>query len=167
MTPGPRSAYERLVGIPTGSLVALSLVPLAVSLAVLADPGLVVPVVALDLALALVAGFDLLFTRGRLEVRRDVDAVQAVGREFLVRLTLRNLGRRPLPVLVGDDAPGKAEGMPASVTVERSTELSYRVTVDRRGRHDFGDVAVRVRSPLGLWQTQHRFVGDNYVPRVS
>ncbi len=165
MEPAPRTAAQRLLGIPTGPLVALSLLPLAASLGVLLEPGWLVPVVALDLVIGIVAGVDLALTRGRLQVTRHVDAVQAVGREFPVCLTLRNpVGRRRL-LQVGDDAPGTAVGLPVAVDVNghRSVEVTYRVTVERRGRHDFGDVAVRVRSPLGLWQTQRRFVGDDHV----
>ncbi|MEM6926822.1 MAG: DUF58 domain-containing protein [Myxococcota bacterium] len=165
MEPRPRTAFERLAGVPTGLLVALSVLPLAASLGVLAEPAFVVPVVALDLAITVVAALDLALTQSRVEVRREVDAVQAVGREFEVRLSLHNLTGRRLQAVVGDDAPGRARGLPALITLEprRSFDVPYLVAVDRRGRHDFGDVVLRVRSPLRLWQTQRRFTGDDHV----
>ncbi|MEO0603562.1 MAG: DUF58 domain-containing protein [Myxococcota bacterium] len=165
MEPRPRTAFDRLAGVPTGVLVALSVLPLAASLGVLAEPAVVVPVVALDLAIAVVAVLDLVLTQSGVQVTRDVDAVQAVGREFEVRLSLRNQTGRRLQVIVGDDAPGRAQGLPAAVTLEprRSVDVGYRAAVDRRGRHDFGDVVLRVRSPLGLWQTQRRFTGGDNV----
>jgi len=165
VTPRPRPWIHRLLGIPTGALVALSAVPLAASVAVLQDAAFLVPVVALDLAIGLVAALDWALLRGPLEVSREVDAVQAVGRPFVVTLTVRSRIRRRLTLLVTDEAPGTAKGLPARGRLAglRSFEVAYRLEVDRRGRHDFGDVVVRVRSPLGLWLRQQRYRGDDHV----
>lgn len=142
--------------IPTPWLVALASVPVALALGALFAPGLVVPMVAVDVVLALVALVDLLAARARVQVERTVAPVQAVGRSFDVELAVRSSGRRRLALRVTDDAPGEATGLPLSARVgpRQVAEARYTLRVDRRGKHAFGPVTVRWRSPLGLWERQ-------------
>ncbi|MEQ1568331.1 MAG: DUF58 domain-containing protein [Myxococcota bacterium] len=153
--------------VPTAALAGLTLAPLALSVAAVFVPWLTAPVIALDLVLAGVALFDLTVATGKLEVGRTVAPVQAVGRSFVVGLRIRNLGRRALALRATDDAPGATVGLPVHGHLASGDELShpYELTVERRGRHVFGDVVVRFRSPLGLWEAQHAYQIDS-VARV-
>lgn len=144
--------------VPTRALVLASLVPLTLGVAAVAAPVVILPMLAIDLVIALVALIDLLAARGAVEARREVAEVQAVGRPFDVSLHLTNVGPRALSLRVTDDAPGAPRGLPAAVSipVERSANVPYQVAVESRGRHPFGPVTVRWLSPLGLWERQRR-----------
>src|SRR5262249_21008780 len=90
---------------------------------------------------------------------REFGQVQAVGRPFDVVLKVWNTGRRPVRLRFTDDPPGHTDGLPAEATLspEAGTEVRYKLTVDRRGQHTFGDITVRFLSPLGAWERQERF----------
>ncbi len=150
---------QRASGVPTGLLVGLSAIPLALSLLVLAAPAAAIPIVALDLVLLAVAAGDLAMARGSVEVSRSFAPVQAVGKPFDVLVRVRNRGRRALRLRFSDDAPGATEGLPieAELPAGSEVEASYALEIDRRGQHRFGDVVVRWRSPLGLWERQRRY----------
>lgn len=149
----------RWLGVPTGALVACSVVPLIASLGVIASPVVAIPVLALDLVLLALALIDLALSRGRIQVWRSFAAVQAVGRPFEVELRIQNVGRRPVRIRFTDDAPGQIDGLPAAAVLDAGAEVCvrYQLEIDRRGQHPFGDVVVRRRSPLGLWEQQERF----------
>ena len=151
--------WVRWAGVPTGWLVGLSVVPLALSIGVLASRAVIVPVLALDVVLIAVALFDLAFARGQLAVSRAFPPVQSVGHPFDVTVRVWNVGRRTLRVRFTDDAPGKVTGLPASGTLApgAATEAVYALTMDRRGQYPFGPITVRFVSPLGLWERQERF----------
>ena len=154
--------------IPTGRLVALAFVPVCLGLVAALVPPAVVPMIAVDLVLLLVAAVDLARSGGRVEARRDVPPVQAVGRPFDVTLTLRNLSARALDLRVTDATPGPVAGLPAALQLGPSAEavVDYGLKVDTRGRHDFGAITVRWTSPLGLWERQLEVVDDDDELRV-
>ncbi len=147
-----------VVPVPTGLLVALFALPVVVAIGVLFDGRVTVPLVALDVVLVIVAIADLLGSSGRVAAARSFAQVQAVGRGFQVRVRVTNEGRRALRARFTDDAPGVAEGLPVPVSLGSgsSAEATYDLTIDRRGQHGFGDITVRWRSPLGLWERQRR-----------
>ncbi len=159
--PRPVPWWAGWAGVPSGALFAVTLVPLVASLGVLFAPGLVIPVAALDVVIALVALVDLLGTRGGgLEVSRAFHAVQSVGRGFDVELVVRNRGDRPVRVRVTDDAPGVTEGLPSGELALGPGErvaVPYRVRLDRRGQYAFGPVTARERSRLGWFERQRRY----------
>jgi uncharacterized protein (DUF58 family) len=144
--------------IPTRRLVALAAAPIALAIAVPFVPGVWIPLVAIDIALAVIALLDALIAWGNVGVARKFAPVQAIGRPFEVTLTVQNLGRRRLSLRVADDAPGPTEGLPAAIVLPGGThgEVTYTMRVDKRGAHPFGAVAVRWKSPLGLWERQRR-----------
>jgi uncharacterized protein (DUF58 family) len=151
--------FTRWLGVPTLGLVGGSLIPLGLSLGVPFVRELWIPVVALDVVLALVVLADLLAAGGRLRVERSFAPVQAVGRPFPVQLRVANIGRRGIVARFVDAAPGTAEGLPAAATLSprEVAEASYTVTVGSRGNHPFGPVVVRILSPLRLWERQRVF----------
>lgn len=144
--------------IPTRWLVALFTIPLFLgALSAIYNPA-IVPMLAFDVVLVLIAGFDGLFARGAVVVRRIYAPMQAIQRPFPVELTLRNEGSRRLQLTVHDDSPGVSRGLPSYLTIdrERAATVTYEAQVDRRGEHPFGPVTVRWKSPLGLWERQQR-----------
>lgn len=156
----PVSWLGRMVGVPTGLLVGLSLIPMIVAFFIQWYPTLLLPVVALDLVLVLLAVGDLAIAGGAISVARGVAPVQAVGRAFPVTLRVRNEGRRRLSMRVTDaQVAAEASGIPASAGLAAGEQLetTYQLTVDQRGQHAFGDVVVRWASPLGLWERQRRY----------
>lgn len=157
--PRPKLWWARAGAVPTARLVAMSLLPLALSMGAVLVPSVWIPVVALDLVLAGVALLDRAAVAGRFEVSRSFSPVQAVGRPFDVVLKISNIGRRHAKIRFTDAPPGEVTGLPgeASLPAQTSCEHTYRLTIGRRGQHGFGDVSVRVLSPLGVWERQERF----------
>ncbi|MEZ4241698.1 MAG: DUF58 domain-containing protein [Myxococcota bacterium] len=157
--------WARWIGVPTGALVAGSILPLALSVGILADRAVLVPLLALDTVLVAIALADLLATGSReLHASRAYAPVQVVGRPFDVTLRLWSTGpsrggARRRRVRLTDAPPGDAEGLPAEGVLEPNgaVEVRYPLTIARRGQHTFGDLTARVRSPLGLWERQVRF----------
>ena len=156
----PMSWLGRFVGVPTGLLFGLSLLPLGVAFFIKWYPELLFPVIALDIVLVLVALGDLIATTGTVSVERGFAPVQAVGRAFPVTLRVRNDGRRALSIRVTDaQVAADAVGIPAQAKLAAGREhtAEYLLTVARRGQHEFGDMVVRWTSPLGLWERQRRY----------
>jgi uncharacterized protein (DUF58 family) len=147
-------------------LVLLALGPLALGIAMTIDSTLLLPTLAADGGLVLLALFDGLLASGRLVVvTREAPSVLSVGRANLVTLRLRSRARRRLDVSVTDDRPtGVAiPDLPARVTLAargRATVV-YHLSPSRRGAVEIGDHHVRYPSPLGLWQRQLRLPARN------
>lgn len=153
-----RSAWIRWTGVPTRTLVVASLVPLVLSVGVLASDAVLLPLLAVDIVLAAIALVDLVATRASVKVARSFAPVQAVGRPFPVSVRVWGSPRRAW-LRFTDAPPGEADALPAAgeLAPNGAVDVTYALTVDRRGQHPFGDVTVRVRSPLGLWERQVRF----------
>ena len=145
--------------IPSRALVLLAFVPLALAVATLADRSLLVPMLAADLAIALLAAFDALLARRPLvTVTRHAPAVLSIGRPNLITLEVRSSARRRLAVAVADDLFDTAEcdDLPATLDLPSRglATARYHVRPTRRGAHALGDHHVRYSSPLGLWIRQ-------------
>jgi len=88
-------------------------------------------------------------------VKREFAGRFAVGAETEVRIQLQNNTARPVSIIVKDEYPpmmalsGLRE---AGVTIEaqHSAALIYQLKPPRRGRFEFGRIAVRYLSRLGL-----------------
>jgi uncharacterized protein (DUF58 family) len=147
--------------VPTTRLVLLALAPLALGIAAVIDPAMVVLALAADGALALLALADAaLCRRPVVHLERESAPVWSVGRANAVRLHVRSTARRRLAVRVKDDLPADVAcaDLPAAVAVPaggRAT-LTYHARPARRGVVELGDHHVRYPSPLGLWQRQLR-----------
>lgn len=144
--------------IPTSRLVVLVAAPLLLGLAALGDPTLVLPMVAADVVILMVAVVDAILARGAVTAEREFAEVQAVGRDFPVSVRLAVGGRRRLRLRVTDDAPGEPAGLPARLRVApgETADVTYHTSVPSRGEHAFGPVTVRWTSPLGLFERQVR-----------
>lgn len=154
--------------IPTGRLVALGVIPMVLSLGYALVEGVLPVVLLVDLGIALLAAFDLLANRGAVSATRSHGPVQSVGTPFDVSIEVQNLGARPLEIRVHDDVAGERGGLPAEATlpVDGAVRLTYSLTLPTRGRFDFGAMAVRWRSPLGLWERQVSIPTDDDHIRV-
>lgn len=134
-------------------LVAAGAIPLAAGLR---WPALLPLGVAYHVAVAAAAVWDLVTQPAEpLEVAREVEDVLSVGTPNRVRVRLRNRTARPLGLVVRDLAPFEfrvdRERLVLAVGAHQTAELTYHVTPPARGRYQFGNVFVRVRSRLGLW----------------
>jgi uncharacterized protein (DUF58 family) len=147
--------------VPTARLCLLALVPFGLGIGMVGTQALLLPMLAADLVVVLLAALDALLASGRLvTVEREPPRVLSVGRANPVRLTLRSTAGRPLQVSVTDDHSDGlgSDELPARVTVPARgrASLVYHVRPTRRGAATLGDHHLRYRSPLGLWQRQLR-----------
>lgn len=98
---------------------------------------------------------------------RKLEHALPLGENTRVTLQLAWHGKRPRRAEVSDHTPAAFEqqGMPACIDLAdgRLGTLSYRLRPIARGEHRFGPIAVRMNSPLGLWQRQHRIAADSTV----
>lgn len=145
--------------IPSRALVLLAIVPLALSAATLADRSLLLPMIAADVGVALIAALDALLARKALvTVKRHAPPVLSVGRPNLITLELRSSAARRLSVSVADDLFDAAEcdDLPARLDLPArgAATVRYHVRPTRRGAHALGGHHVRYPSPLGLWIRQ-------------
>ncbi len=145
--------------IPARALVLLALLPLGLAIASLVDRTLLYPMLAVDLGIALIVGFDALLARRPLiTVRRHGPGVFSIGKPNVVTLEVRSLARRRLAVSVTDDLFATAESADLPLQLElpgggRET-VRYRVIPSRRGAHVIGSHHVRYPSPFGFWIRQ-------------
>jgi uncharacterized protein (DUF58 family) len=152
--------------IPSLRLVLLCLAPLAVSLAAVVEPDLVRPMLGMDAAIVALAIADAWMARRRLvEVTREAPPVLSVGRANTVTLHLRSLADGPLDLVITDDLPAPAEGLPAHLRLgpRGQARVQYQLLPTRRGAYQLGDHHLRHPSPLGLWQRQLRFTARQEV----
>jgi uncharacterized protein (DUF58 family) len=136
------------------ALLALGFVPLSLSWG---RPGLRWAALAYDLGLLAAALVDSRLSRlpAGVEIRREFGGRFHIGGETEVRVTVENRTRRALRLRVKDEYPPEMlllSPREAELRVEpfESRSLVYEVRPPRRGRFEFGRVAVRFRSRLGL-----------------
>lgn len=129
-------------------------------------PGLRWATVAYDAALLIVAFVDSRSSRWPkgVTVEREFGSRFAVGAETEVRLNVLNNSPRAVTLTLKDEYPPQMkleDQREARLEVEPQTSaaLIYQLTPPKRGRFEFGQVAVRYLSRLGLVWNQAR-VGD-------
>jgi uncharacterized protein (DUF58 family) len=147
--------------VPSGRLVLLALLPLAVAVGAVLERRLLGPMLGIDAIVALLAATDALLGRRRLvRVEREAPRVLSVGRDNAVRLSVLSLAGYPLTVSLTDDLPDEAPAvdLPAQVTLPPRGRaiVTYHLRPSRRGAYALGPHHVRYRSPLGLWLRQLR-----------
>src|SRR5215213_1220963 len=135
-------------------LLALGLVPLSLSWG---RPGLRWVVVAFDAALLLAAFLDARASRlpEGLEILREFGGRFHIGAETEVRVRVNNNTPRRFRLKVKDEYPPELTLLSPreaalDVGPQESQALAYTLKPARRGRFEFGLVAVRARSRLGL-----------------
>jgi uncharacterized protein (DUF58 family) len=103
------------------------------------------------------------------EVERRVPASLALGVRTEVRLRAANRGAGGLRLELNDLHPPsfECEGLPARMALAAGEwrELRYQARPLARGEVEFGGTALRLDSPLGLWQVTRR-AGERQPARV-
>lgn len=129
--------------------VVASLAVVAVAMAWLFGGRSLNAVVVPAVVLLVVAGVGLVRARTP-EIRRELPKQAFAG--STVTVTLQPTVARPVAAVIRDSVPDGISGDAAFETVLDGAPLSYRVTLDERGVHEFGDVEVRLRDIFGLWE---------------
>ena len=136
------------------ALLAIGFIPLSLSWG---RPWLRWVTLAYDVTLVIGAMLDARTSRlpAGVRIAREFGGRFAVGAETEVRIDIRNSTPRPISVVVKDEYPPqmKLSGLrEARVRVEaqRSAALIYGLTPPKRGRFEFGQIAVRFLSRLRL-----------------
>ena len=154
--------------LPNRSLVILLSIPLVLAVMTLFDRSMLMPMLAVDAAIAAVALLDLLLAvKPLVQVSREMGPVFSLGRQNPVRLRIRNLSRRRLNIQVAEDLFEDAISteLPLQVRVpgRGREEVVYHIEPRRRGAHTIGAHHVRYPSPLGLWLRQLNIPAESKV----
>jgi uncharacterized protein (DUF58 family) len=143
--------------LPSRRLLDWAAVAAGVSLAVVAFPDAWLALLTVDVVLAGAALLDWLLTPrpGRLDVvRLAPDRLSALDRQTVV-LLVRNRSGVPLRVRLRDTVPdalqAEAEEVSGVVPADGETRLEYPVLARARGLFSWGQIHLRYRSVLGLW----------------
>ena len=151
------------------ALLAVGLVPLSLSWN---RPMLRWLALAYDFAVLAVAIFDGWNSRlpSRVRIERHFGGRFAVGAETEVRIDVANHTPRDLTLVVKDEYPPQlkiagAREARLQVEAQTSSSLAYGLTPPKRGRFEFGLIAVRFLSRWGLvWKQAH--VGEPIAVKV-
>ena len=113
---------------------------------------------ALDIAILLIAGSDLLtIPRKRLiHAERKTSKIVSLRKDHSVSLLITNTSIRSFRVVVRDDIPPGFTATPSEFVIDlagrsRST-LTYELSASRRGAFELAFVHLQVRSKLGFWK---------------
>ena len=136
-------------------LILLGVIPMLFSWGV---PDIGWAVLFLDAAILSVALIDLYTSRippSELTARRGFDRRFAIGDPVEVSIVVSNVSNRSLKLQLKDEYPhemrlGSDRTAVMQLEPDQTASFSYSVTPPSRGRYDFGHVAVRYLSRLGL-----------------
>lgn len=147
--------------IPGRTLIFAGLVPVALAIAAIPEPGVVPLMIGADAAIVILALVDLLLAlRPALEIKRRVGRTASIARPINVELEVKNTGWRRLNVQINDAvfAAAETEGMPVSMEVSAGQVRrgGYRLRAMARGIHTLGEHYLRYPSPAGFWIRQLR-----------
>lgn len=155
----PLGALARGTSIyPTRRLVLLLIVPGLLSFALFAGQWVLVPLLAIDLALGAVALADLLSLPGQrtFSIAREAGRIVSLGRSHPVTLTFTNHADRRYAVALRDGVPHELNPDPAEFTLDAGPRsrhaLHYALRAARRGAFTLEETFLRVTSRLGLWR---------------
>ncbi len=144
---------------PHVPLAVVLLVPFALSLLVVVEPGMFFVVVLIDLIIACVALIDLFTVPSihSVSIERRTMRIVSIKQKHQVTLTVTNNSKRSLTIWIRDDVPQDFSIDPKQFVIRlaprsRST-VHYELLASRRGAFQLDQVYLRVRSWLGLWQS--------------
>lgn len=150
-------------------LIAAGFVPLSLSWG---RPWLRWVTVFYNVAVVLIAIVDARFSQfpERVIVSREFGSRFAVGAETEVRITVQNQTARKIALIVKDEFPAemKLSGIREArldVAAQSTATLLYGLTPPKRGRFEFGRIAVRFPSRLRLAWCE-TYVGDTALVKV-
>jgi uncharacterized protein (DUF58 family) len=143
---------------PHRPLIVILCVPAVLSIWLIPLPALWPWLVAVDIAMALLAGIDAisLARSHSFHVERHVGTIASLRKPHAVALTIVNSAARAQPVWIRDGVPNDLSAEPDEFCVQlpqrsRST-LRYTLRAERRGAFTISNVFLRVRSRWGFWQ---------------
>ena len=158
MSPAPRALVALALWLVTGIVAAIA-------------PALTGAWLAVGVGVGLALALDALWL-WRLpppEVERHVPVALSIGSWTAVRLRFANPGSLRLRLRVYDHHPARSRtrGLPLRLELSpgRREECVYRLWPETRGRHRFGQVELRLRSAIGLFE-RHLRVGEPEDVRV-
>ncbi len=136
-------------------LLAIAVIPLSLSWSV---PELRYVVLAFDIVLIAAAIVDYFIGRklpDGFTMSREFEKRFAIGDRTKISILIDNAAPRRMHLRIKDEYPSEMtlnQSREAEFTVEANgtAEFFYHLTPPRRGRFDFGSIAVRQLSPLGL-----------------
>ena len=157
---------------PTRLALILTLAPLGLALAVLLEPSLFMPWLAVLGALLLVVLADalLLPKRGSLEVTREMPGEVGIGARFTMTLQVTNdsgsyvSGR--LYDIIPDALEGAREALPFGVSPDETESLSLEFIARDRGEFRFSDVTLVTPGPLRLMRRVLRLPAAGVVAAI-
>lgn len=142
---------------PHRSLLIIGLIPCALTLSVLIQPDMFMLVLVADVAIVLVAVFDLVTIpkRKHFSVEREAVRIASLKKGHPVSLVVNNYSHLTRQLEVRDDLPPEFVATPAEFTVRllghSRVVLTYDFRSQRRGAFTLSSVHLRLRSRLGLW----------------
>jgi uncharacterized protein (DUF58 family) len=145
---------------PGRALGVALLIPALASLAILVTEASVSVVIVLDVAVALLALFDLLtlIGSGRYAVERRLGPICSLGEPQSVELVIENQSGRGRLIRLRDDVPDEFTAVPRDfelfVPARRRAVLAYQAVPKRRGTYLFERVDALIASRLGFWRRQ-------------
>ncbi len=143
---------------PHPPLVLLAAVPAALTPLILIWDQALWLVLAADVAVAILAGIELLTlpSRRHLAVERKVGRIASLRAPHPVAITISHQGHSRRLLWIRDGLPAELEAQPAEFTLQLEpqsrTTVDYALTARRRGAFALRTVHVRARSQWGLWQ---------------
>ncbi|SFS60917.1 DUF58 domain-containing protein [Marininema halotolerans] len=97
---------------------------------------------------------------GSLQVTRESDSFFEIAEEHMVRLSIESDRLCALTLTLKDDVPAgfytPQREQSLQLHGEKTGSLTYSLSSDRRGLYSFGNVHLRIRSPLGWIQRQQQ-----------
>jgi len=126
-------------------------------------------VLAADVLLVAIAVIDHFISRklpDGLTITRRIDGRLAIGEISTVNLDIINASPRMMFLQIKDEVPNNIEILDPRETelalvAQQTAEFSYRVRPNKRGKYEFGRIAVRHLSRLGLvWCQSDTFVAE-------
>lgn len=152
----PLAAVKRIY--PHTPFLLLTAVPCLLTLALIARPDWLLPILVIDTAIGIVALVDLFTLPAvkHLSVKRDVLRIASLRMPQRVTLTISNHSGRRYQLWVRDDLPQEFTPKPEEFSIRLSgrsrATMHYEFRASRRGAFTLNCVHLRVRSRFGLWQ---------------
>lgn len=148
---------------PDRNFALVAVIPAALSTMLLVNDALRWLVWGVDLAVAVIAVFDLLTLprRDQLTVERAAGRIASLRKPHPVALTVQYRGPRSFDAVVRDGAPAGLVARPAELrhrfTPRSLAEFDYTLTADRRGAFALSRVFVQAQSRFQFWRRYLEF----------
>ncbi len=157
--------------IPSRQLVAISLVPLTLTISLYFFPQATPIILAIDIIIALIALVDFLtLPRHKdLVVQREMNRVATRGEKHSIKLTITNRTSRDLNMSIRDDLDQSFSSdqdlIESTVPAKSRMVYTFHITPARRGEYRLEHVHLMLNSKFQLWK-RHLKTGPAHLLRV-